>query len=312
MRDVYTAKLSRLSDEILEMGNLCGQAIMKTCQLLASVEVREAATKEIGRIEKEIDDKEHNIEALCMQLLLKQQPVGTDLRKISAALKMVTDMERIGDQATDIAEILNTGSVHIPVTAIPLQEMADYAMHMVNDSVTAYVEGKSDLAKKVISSDNVLDNLFDKVRNALDQNTMDFSSDEVLDLLMISKYYERIGDHATNIGEWAEFSVDGIHRNGDSISDLFNPDSYNKIRACLKNHSRNLHAPLCGRFHPNSVAVARYGALIRAKSPTNCDAHLAESLFQTRSSIAQNRKKVICQKMCWRSQNHHTPVLRYR
>ena len=185
----------------------------------------EAATKEIGRIEKEIDDKEHNIEALCMQLLLKQQPVGTDLRKISAALKMVTDMERIGDQATDIAEILNTGSVHVPVTAIPLQEMADYAMHMVNDSVTAYVEEKSDLAKKVISSDNVLDNLFDKVRNALDQNTMDFSSDEVLDLLMISKYYERIGDHATNIGEWAEFSVDGIHRNGDSISDLFNPDS---------------------------------------------------------------------------------------
>ena len=160
-----------------------------------------------------------------MQLLLKQQPVGTDLRKISAALKMVTDMERIGDQATDIAEILNTGSVHVPVTAIPLQEMADYAMHMVNDSVTAYVEGKSDLAKKVISSDNVLDNLFDKVRNALDQNTMDFSSDEVLDLLMISKYYERIGDHATNIGEWAEFSVDGIHRNGDCISDLFNPNS---------------------------------------------------------------------------------------
>ena len=218
MRDVYTAKLSRLSDEILEMGNLCGQAIMKTCQLLASVEVREAATKEI-------DDKEHNIEALCMQLLLKQQPVGTDLRKISAALKMVTDMERIGDQATDIAEILNTGSVHVPVNAIPLQEMADYAMHMVNDSVTAYVEEKSDLAKKVISSDDILDNLFNKVRNALDQNTMDFSSDEVLDLLMISKYYERIGDHATNIGEWAEFSVDGIHRNGDSISDLFNPDS---------------------------------------------------------------------------------------
>ena len=103
--------------------------------------------------------------------------------------------------------------------------MADYAMHMVNDSVTAYVEGKSDLAKKVISSDDVLDNLFNKVRNALDQNTMGFSSDEVLDLLMISKYYERIGDHATNIGEWAEFSVDGIHRNGDSISDLFNPDS---------------------------------------------------------------------------------------
>ena len=175
--------------------------------------------------DEEIDRQERIIEDLCLKLLLQQQPVAKDLRLISSALKMITDMERIGDQATDIAEILNTGSVHIPVTAIPLQEMADYAMHMVNDSVTAYVEGKSDLAKKVISSDDILDNLFDKVRNALDQNTMDFSSDEVLDLLMISKYYERIGDHATNIGEWAEFSVDGIHRNGDSISDLFNPDS---------------------------------------------------------------------------------------
>lgn len=98
-------------------------------------------------------------------------------------------------------------------------------MHMINDQCYRLCRGKSDLAKKVISSDDILDNLFDKVRNALDQNTMDFSSDEVLDLLMISKYYERIGDHATNIGEWAEFSVDGIHRNGDSISDLFNPDS---------------------------------------------------------------------------------------
>ena len=225
MRDVYSAKLSRLSDEVLEMGNLCSQAIMKTCQILASAEVREAATKDIAKIEKEIDEKEQNIEALCMQLLLKQQPVGTDLRKISAALKMVTDMERIGDQATDIAEIMNTGSVHVPVTAIPLQEMADHAMHMVNDSVTAYVEGKSDMAKKVIDSDDILDNLFDKIRKALDMNRMGYSSDEVLDLLMISKYYERIGDHATNIGEWAEFAVDGIHRNGDSISDLFHPDS---------------------------------------------------------------------------------------
>ena len=225
MRDVYNTKLARLSDEILEMGNLCGQAIMKPCQLLASVEIRDAATKDINKIEKEIDDKEHNIEALCMQLLLKQQPVGADLRKISAALKMVTDMERIGDQATDIAEIMMTGSVHVPVTAIPLQEMADHAMHMVNDSVAAYVEGKSGLAKKVIDSDDILDNLFNQVRKALDMNRMGYSGDEVLDLLMVSKYYERIGDHATNIAEWAEFSVDGIHRNGDSVSDLFNPKS---------------------------------------------------------------------------------------
>lgn len=223
MRIRFDEQLKQLNKEMINMGTMIEESIGDAVKALMKQDVELAQKVMAG--DEEIDRTERKIEDLCLRLLLQQQPVARDLRNISAALKMVTDMERIGDQATDIAEILNTGSVHIPVTAIPLQEMADYAMHMVNDSVTAYVEGKSDLAKKVISSDNVLDNLFDKVRNALDQNTMDFSSDEVLDLLMISKYYERIGDHATNIGEWAEFSVDGIHRNGDSISDLFNPDS---------------------------------------------------------------------------------------
>ena len=223
MRNRFDEQLSQLNTELITMGALCEEAISGAAKYL--IDNDSALKEKVIDTDKQIDRKERDIENLCLRLILHQQPVATDLRLISAALKMISDMERIGDQATDIAEILNTGSVHIPVTAIPLQEMADYAMHMVNDSVTAYVEGKSDLAKKVISSDDILDNLFDKVRNALDQNTMDFSSDEVLDLLMISKYYERIGDHATNIGEWAEFSVDGIHRNGDSISDLFNPDS---------------------------------------------------------------------------------------
>ena len=223
MRNRFDQQLELLNKQLIHMGELCEEAIGKATTALKEGSMEQAEKVRIA--DEEIDQAETDIERLCLRLLLQQQPVARDLRQISAALKMITDMERIGDQATDIAEILNTGSVHVPVTAIPLQEMADYAMHMVNDSVTAYVEGKSDLAKKVISSDDILDNLFDKVRNALDQNTMDFSSDEVLDLLMISKYYERIGDHATNIGEWAEFSVDGIHRNGDSISDLFNPDS---------------------------------------------------------------------------------------
>ena len=157
MRDVYTAKLSRLSDEVLEMGNLCGQAIMKTCQLLASVEVREAATKEIGRIEKEIDDKEHNIEALCMQLLLKQQPVGTDLRKISAALKMVTDMERIGDHATDISELAIVLSEKTYVKKLDhIEEMARETMVMLIQSLEAYVEKDLDKAQKVIAHDDVI------------------------------------------------------------------------------------------------------------------------------------------------------------
>ena len=223
MRIRFDEQLKQLNKEMINMGTMIEKSIGDAVKALMKQDVELAQKVMAG--DEEIDRTERKIEDLCLRLLLQQQPVARDLRNISAALKMVTDMERIGDQATDIAEILNTGSVHVPVTAIPLQEMADYAMHMVNDSVTAYVEEKSDLAKKVISSDDILDNLFNKVRNALDQNTMGFSSDEVLDLLMISKYYERIGDHATNIGEWAEFSVDGIHRNGDSISDLFNPDS---------------------------------------------------------------------------------------
>ena len=202
MRIRFDEQLKQLNKEMINMGTMIEKSIGDAVKALMKQDVELAQKVMAG--DEEIDRTERKIEDLCLRLLLQQQPVARDLRNISAALKMVTDMERIGDQATDIAEILNTGSVHVPVNAIPLQEMADYAMHMVNDSVTAYVEEKSDLAKKVISSDDILDNLFNKVRNALDQNTMDFSSDEVLDLLMISKYYERIGDHATNIGEWAE------------------------------------------------------------------------------------------------------------
>lgn len=212
MRDVYTAKLSRLSDEVLEMGNLCGQAIMKTCQLLASVEVREAATKEIGRIEKEIDDKEHNIEALCMQLLLKQQPVGTDLRKISAALKMVTDMERIGDHATDISELAIVLSEKTYVKKLDhIEEMARETMVMLIQSLEAYVEKDLDKAQKVIAHDDVIDDLFEEVKQELIELIRNHADEgeQAVDLLMVTKYFERIGDHATNIAEWVIFSITG-------------------------------------------------------------------------------------------------------
>ena len=212
MRDVYTAKLSRLSDEILEMGNLCGQAIMKTCQLLASMEVREAATKEIGRIEKEIDDKEHNIEALCMQLLLKQQPVGTDLRKISAALKMVTDMERIGDHATDISELAIVLSEKTYVKKLDhIEEMARETMVMLIQSLEAYVEKDLDKAQKVIAHDDVIDDLFEEVKQELIELIRNHADEgeQAVDLLMVTKYFERIGDHATNIAEWVIFSITG-------------------------------------------------------------------------------------------------------
>lgn len=221
MRERYLEKISQLSKEVLDMGLLCEQAIMKTYRLLISKDLREEQIDEINRLEKEIDEKEGSIEALCIQLLLRQQPVASDLRRISAALKMVTDMERIGDQATDIAEIMETGSIDVPVKGVPITEMAEFTMKMVNKSIEAYVSRDLALAEEVIASDDILDKMFLKVRESLNENSMGFSGDQILDLLMIAKYYERIGDHATNIGEWVEFSINGIHRNGETAYDMF-------------------------------------------------------------------------------------------
>ena len=221
MRELYTEKLTQLKNEVLELGMLCEQAIMKTYRLLISDELREEQVKEIDALEKEIDTKEHSVEAICIQLLLRQQPVATDLRRISAALKMVTDMERIGDQATDIAEIMQTGSIDVPVKGVRITEMAEFTMNMVNKSVEAYINRNLELAREVIASDDILDDLFLEVRKSLNINVGDFSSDQVLDLLMIAKYYERIGDHATNIAEWAEFSLTGKHRDGEKVYEVF-------------------------------------------------------------------------------------------
>ena len=222
MRDLYNAKLARLSDEIMEMGNLCGQAIMKTCQLLASVEIRETASKEIGKIEKEIDDKEHNIEALCMQLLLKQQPVGTDLRKISAALKMVTDMERIGDQAADIADLaLHMDTAAVKVSA-DIAGIADATVHMVQGSIEAFVDMDLKKSRYVINSDDIVDNAFNEIKENLADQIYGKKLDARtgLDILMTAKYFERIGDHAVNIAEWVEFAITGEHRNNEHEYDF--------------------------------------------------------------------------------------------
>ena len=205
------------------MGTLCEQAITKTHRMLISTELRREQFDEVNGMEKEIDTKEHAIEALCIQLLLRQQPVASDLRHISAALKIVTDMERIGDQATDVAEILRTGSIDVPVRGIMIPEMAEHTIVMVNKSVEACINRDLELAREVIDSDDTLDELFRTVRKTLDENAANYTSDQILDLLMIAKYYERIGDHATNIGEWVEFSINGIHRNGEEVADLFVP-----------------------------------------------------------------------------------------
>ena len=221
MRERYQDKLTQLQNELLDMGMLCEQAIMKTYQLLISSDSREELVKEINHLEKEIDGKEQIVEGVCIQLLLRQQPVASDLRRISAALKMITDLERIGDQAIDIAEILQTGSIDVPVEGIPITSMAEITVEMVNKSIESYVNKDLDLALEVIAKDDLADNLFLEVRKCLTENKMGFTSDQSLDLLMIAKYYERLGDHATNIAEWVEFSLTGKHRSGESIYDVF-------------------------------------------------------------------------------------------
>lgn len=223
MRDNYLKKLEQMQKELLEMGMLCEEAIQKTYRLLVSEQEREELVKAIDVLEREIDAKERRIEADCIQLFLQQQPVASDLRLISSALKMITDLERIGDHATDIAEILETGSIKVPVKDIDLAKMAEMAMDMINRSVESYVQKDLEMAREVIDRDDVLDELFINVRKEISRCSAEkiYTNDQTLDLLMIAKYYERLGDHATNVAEWVEFSLTGKHRSGKEVNDVF-------------------------------------------------------------------------------------------
>ena len=223
MRDNYLKKLEQMQKELLEMGMLCEEAIQKTYRLLVSEQEREELVKAIDVLEREIDAKERRIEADCIQLFLQQQPVASDLRLISSALKMITDLERIGDHATDIAEILETGSIKVPAKDIDLAKMAEIAMDMINRSVESYVQKDLEMAREVIDRDDVLDELFINVRTEISRCSAEkiYTNDQTLDLLMIAKYYERLGDHATNVAEWVEFSLTGKHRSGKEVNDVF-------------------------------------------------------------------------------------------
>lgn len=223
MRDNYQKKLEQMQKELLEMGMLCEEAIQKTYRLLVSEQECEELVKAIDVLEREIDAKERRIEADCIQLFLQQQPVASDLRLISSALKMITDLERIGDHATDIAEILETGSIKVPVKDIDLAKMAEIAMDMINRSVESYVQKDLEMAREVIDRDDVLDELFINVRKEISRCSAEkiYTNDQTLDLLMIAKYYERLGDHATNVAEWVEFSLTGKHRSGKEVNDVF-------------------------------------------------------------------------------------------
>ena len=199
MRNKFDEQLSQLNHEMIEMGALCEEVIALASRALTENDKSLAAR--VAPLDSEIDRKERDIENLCLKLLLQQQPVARDLRQISAALKMITDMERIGDQAEDNNL---------------LREMAKATIRMVTESVDAYVKCDTMLAEQVIAEDDTVDGYFTQVKERLIGKIAQDPADGeyALDLLMIAKYFERIGDHATNIAEWVIFSVTGVHKEG--------------------------------------------------------------------------------------------------
>lgn len=212
MRNQFDEQLVQLNQQMIQMGNLCEIAISLAVQALQK-ESRHLI-EEVLATDGEIDRMERDIEAFCMRLLLHQQPIARDLRQISSALKMISDMERIGDQASDIAEIAECISgVGIEGDTL-IREMAGKTVKMVSDSVDSYVHRDLKLARAVIQYDDVVDSWFDRIRQELiGEISVDNTVGEYcMDLLMIAKYLERIGDHAVNIAEWVEYSVTGEHR----------------------------------------------------------------------------------------------------
>ncbi len=214
MRSHFDEQLAQLNTELIEMGALCEEVIALASQALTKGDIRLA--KKVAPLDSEIDQKEREIESLCLKLLLQQQPVARDLRQISAALKMITDMERIGDQAEDIAEIVEFLSGRTSENDGILQEMARATIKMVTESVDAFVKHDIMVAEKVIADDDTVDDYFDQVKKELiDRIAKNPDDGEVaIDLLIIAKYFERIGDHAVNIAEWVIFSVTGVHKEG--------------------------------------------------------------------------------------------------
>lgn len=212
MRSRFDEQLNLLNHEMIEMGALCEEVIALSASALMSGDAALAA--KVAPRDKEIDHKERDIETLCLKLLLQQQPVASDLRQISAALKMITDMERIGDQAEDIAEIVTFLDGCGAQKHTHLKEMAAATIKMVTDSVDAYVKKDTALAKAVIEYDDIVDKCFLQVKREL-IDLIAATTDEgeyALDLLMIAKYFERIGDHATNLAEWVIYAVTGEHK----------------------------------------------------------------------------------------------------
>lgn len=211
MRNKFDKQLDKMNGMLEEMGELCTQAIYNASKALKDRE--SGIAKTVVSDDEEIDQMEKEVERICLKLLLQQQPVAKDLRQISAALKMITDMERIGDQAADIARIILKSEITDHREIAKIQEMADKTSKMVKNSITAFINKDLEMTKKVIESDEQVNVLFKEIKTSLVELIVKSKehSSEAIDLIMIAKYLERIGDHATNIAEWVEFSITGVH-----------------------------------------------------------------------------------------------------
>lgn len=210
MRNTFHEQLEQLNVELIRMGALCEEAISAAAK--ACLEGDLALGRRAVELEQEIDHKERDIEGQCMKLLLRQQPVAGDLRTVSAALRMISDMERIGDQAADIAEIARELQSAPEQGRLSMETMAQEAVGMVTDSVDSFVRRDMKLAHAVIARDDVVDELFVRIREELVRLIAQGKDGELcLNLLMIAKYFERIGDHACNIAQWVEYAVTGAY-----------------------------------------------------------------------------------------------------
>lgn len=212
MRKTYDEELKNLNESIVEMGILCEKIMTKA--ITSIDDYSEILKTEVYGLEEEIDRSEHDIENLIMRIILRNQPVASDLRKISAALKIITDMERIGDMARDIVDI----SKFLPEdlsneVVVELNNMSDFAKKMVETSIDAYVLNEITIAEKVILDDDVVDKYFIDIRDMLVEiiRTKQHRAAAAIDVIMIAKYIERIADHATNIATWVTFVVTGVH-----------------------------------------------------------------------------------------------------
>lgn len=213
MRNKFEQEMNELHEHLIYMGELCEIAICKATSILLKNNSCKART--VFDVESEIDQIEKEIENLCLRLLLQQQPVAKDLREVSAALKIITDMERIGDQAADIAEIITNDTAYDSFEVSKIEAMSKQVTNMVSDCVTAYIKHDLALTQAIIKSDDIVDELFEQVKQELILFINKNEGEQgklAIDLIMVAKYLERIGDHATNIAEWVEFAITGNHK----------------------------------------------------------------------------------------------------